>query len=112
MTSPNPSAPPVEKVSEQYYDFLREAENEEIVGEIDYDGLLDLEKKKFGREEDEEGIGGENDVIVFYCRDCEAIVPVQKKAQQKLAFECEQCKGSEIVYGTKRGISGYFKKSS
>ncbi len=110
-TSNSSPTPPPEKVSEQYYDFLREAENETIEGEIDYDALLDLEKKNFGRSEDEEGIGGENDTIVFYCRDCEAIVNVQKKGQQKLAFECEKCKGSEIVYGTRRGISGYFKAS-
>ena len=100
-----------EKISEKYYDFLRESENESDELEINYDDLLDLTKKKMWIREDEEG--GENDAIVFYCGDCEKEVSVERlpaQRRQKVKFKCKECEGTHVFFGTKRGITDYFQR--
>lgn len=105
----NSAIPEAKKVSETVYTFLREEEKEQVEKEIDFEGLIDLMKKKdIGKSEENSDIGGENDTIVFYCRDCEEILEVERLSEKGVKFRCKKCGGRNICYGTRRGISSYF----
>jgi Zn finger protein HypA/HybF involved in hydrogenase expression len=45
--------------------------------------------------------------ITFYCKDCKEVAEVHRDGK-KYVFNCKQCGGKNVVYGTKRGIMDYF----
>lgn len=92
----------------QSYTFLREAEEDAKI-EINYDALIDLQKKDFSNPEI--GEEGPKDDIVFYCKDCKALVDVNRippSKQKKVQFCCATCQGKSVFYGTKRGVEKFF----
>ena len=101
------------------YNFLTDKEEDIIIEEsqIDYDGIIYLDKKDFSiyslkdfveKSEDEE--------VSFYCKICKKIITeenitheksiTKKKKQNHLV--CNICKKAEIIIGTTRGIQEHF----
>lgn len=91
------------------YTFLREAEEDAKI-EIDYDALVDLQKKSFSHPEITEE--GEKDEIVFYCKDCKQLVSASRipsnSKKPKVQFCCGVCRGKQVFYGTRRGVEKFF----
>lgn len=103
--------------------FLQDKEEDKII-EINYDALIDLSQKDFSSTEhlsldvepSEEELDEKN-AIVFYCRDCKKMVEVRrmdrsKKRKKNVYFECTECEGKNVLYGTNRGVGQYFHLSS
>ena len=47
------------------------------------------------------------DGIVFYCKDCEKIVQVDR-AGRKFVYRCCECKTKNVAFGTEKSIANYF----
>lgn len=47
------------------------------------------------------------DGIVFYCKDCEEIVNVDR-AGRKYAYRCKKCRTKNVAFGTEKSIANYF----
>ncbi|HAU40107.1 MAG: hypothetical protein UV80_C0006G0081 [Candidatus Peregrinibacteria bacterium GW2011_GWF2_43_17] len=47
--------------------------------------------------------------ILFFCRDCQKIVPDPKKIGNKYIYKCNLCDGKNVVFGTKKSILNYFR---
>ncbi|MBI5152729.1 hypothetical protein HZA39_04285 [Candidatus Peregrinibacteria bacterium] len=47
------------------------------------------------------------DGIVFYCKDCEEIVKVER-AGRKYAYRCKKCGTKNVAFGTEKSIANYF----
>jgi len=45
--------------------------------------------------------------IVFYCKDCKQIVKVEKIGNTYL-YKCHECKGENVVFGTKKSIQNFY----
>lgn len=45
--------------------------------------------------------------IVFYCKDCERIVDVDR-AGRKYVYMCGVCHTKNVAFGTEKSIRGYF----
>lgn len=56
-----------------------------------------------------EGEDFEFSPIVYFCKDCKALVEVIEG--RKMKFKCKTCKGKNIAFGTKRSISNFYKVS-
>ena len=54
-----------------------------------------------------ESVGVGNHAIVFYCKDCQAIVPAEKKGKG-LKFVCPKCSRDNIAIGTQKSIENYY----
>lgn len=103
--------------------FLQDKEEDKII-EIDYDALVDLSRKDFScisevSTEEKEPLQDEEGKkeISFYCRDCKKMVEVKrvdrsKKRKKSVHFECMECGGKNVLYGTKKGLEQYFHLSS
>jgi ribosomal protein L33 len=84
-------------------DFLKDKEDDKNI-EIEYDALVNLDKKDFSKviEEDKKE-------IVFYCKKCKKYIDVTKETvDKKITLSCDACKGNDLFYGTKEGLSSYF----
>lgn len=46
--------------------------------------------------------------ILFFCRDCQKVVPDPKKIGAKYAYQCPTCDSKNVAFGTKRSICDYF----
>lgn len=46
--------------------------------------------------------------IVFYCKDCEEIVKVDRVGR-KYAYRCKKCGTKNVAFGTEKSIAGYFR---
>jgi len=47
------------------------------------------------------------DGIVFYCKDCEKIVEVDRVGK-KFVYRCRECKTKNVAFGTEKSIVNYF----
>ena len=50
----------------------------------------------------------EENPIIFYCKDCEEIVEVNKFGN-KYVYKCKKCGTKNVAFGTKQSIYGFFK---
>ena len=94
------------------YDFLQDSEEEEITEEIDFDGLINLSKKDLGKINIEK-FTEENDGIIFFCKTCKQEVMVSRlpsKNKKLVKFQCNECQGGDILYGTTRGVKEYYER--
>lgn len=83
--------------------FLKDKEDDKNI-EIEYDSLINLDKKDFSKVIDEE-----KKEVAFYCKKCKKFVDVsQKKVDKKRVLSCKLCDGNDLLYGTKEGLSSYF----
>jgi len=96
------------------YNFLTDKENDIIIKEtnIDYDGLINLDKKDFSLSAKADFKEKENDEnIAFYCKSCKKItdiLDINEEKKNKIHLLCEICNKSEIIIGTTRGINEHF----
>ncbi|HIQ57459.1 TPA: hypothetical protein EYG84_02140 [Candidatus Gracilibacteria bacterium] len=116
------------------YSFLTDKEDHIDINEsqIDYDGLIYLDKKDFSMSANKDFVDKpENEEVSFYCKACKKITDikdiaeieaenVQKNKQPKNKFKpknknknkthlvCEICNKEEIIIGTTRGINEHF----
>lgn len=51
--------------------------------------------------------GGLIDGAVYYCKDCERIVPVYP-VRNKYAYQCKVCGTKNVAFGSERSIRSYF----
>ncbi|MBN2087017.1 hypothetical protein JW758_01585 [Candidatus Peregrinibacteria bacterium] len=51
---------------------------------------------------------GEPAKIIYYCRDCEKLVK-PKRVGKKLRFTCEECKGSNVAFGSEQSIANFYR---
>jgi len=94
------------------YEFLQDSEDAEITEEIDFDGLINLSKKDLGKINTEK-FTEENDGILFYCKTCRSEVMVSRlpsKNKKQVKFQCNECQGGDILYGTTRGVKEYYER--
>jgi hypothetical protein len=47
------------------------------------------------------------DTVVFYCKDCEKIVPTDR-AGKKYVYVCKMCGTKNVAFGTLKSIQNYF----
>lgn len=47
--------------------------------------------------------------IVFYCKDCKAIVDAPIKHKSKYEYMCPTCKSERVSFGTRQAISDFFQ---
>ncbi len=118
------SLTPSEKLS---YNFLTDKEDDILIEEtqIDYDGLINLDKKDFSLNAKPDFIPKENDEdIAFYCKHCKKITDILdidevnnstdipdikfKKNKNDISLICEVCNKKEIIIGTTRGLNEHF----
>ena len=117
------------------YSFLTDKEDDIAIEEsqIDYDGLIYLDKKDFSMNASKDFVEKpENEEISFYCKACkkitdikdiaeieadkakETLKPVNKfkpkksKNNKKTHLVCNICSKEEIIIGTTRGINEHF----
>ncbi len=118
------------------YNFLTDKEEDIPIEEsqIDYDALINLDKKDFSLELKQDFTKKENDEnIIFYCKSCKKITDIldvndsnneniekkinvdikfrrkkKQKNKKKIHLICELCNKEDIIIGTKRGISEHF----
>jgi len=106
----------IKKSEKLSYNFLTDKEDDIIIEEtnIDYDGLINLDKKDFSLSAKADFKPKENDEnITFYCKSCKKITDIldvneTNKKQNKIHLLCEVCNKSEIIIGTTRGINEHF----
>lgn len=94
------------------YEFLQDSEDDEVVGEIDFDALVSLPKQNLGQINADK-FTEENDGILFYCKVCHAEVEVSRlpsKNKNSVKFQCNTCQGRDILYGTSRGVKEYYER--
>ena len=48
------------------------------------------------------------DGIIFYCKDCEKIVEVERASHRKYVYKCSICKTKNVAFGTEKSIATYF----
>ncbi len=46
--------------------------------------------------------------ILFFCRDCQKVVPDPKRIGKKYSYKCSACDGKNVAFGTKKSICDYF----
>lgn len=96
------------------YEFLQDAEDEEVTAEIDYEALVDLSAKNLSLEKPDQ-FDEEKDAIIFYCKDCKSEQEVSRLddgAQKKVKFQCNECGGKNVLYGTQRGVKEYYERKN
>ena len=47
------------------------------------------------------------DRIVFYCKDCEAIVGA-KKELRRYVYKCDKCNTKNVAFGTEKSIKNFY----
>ena len=47
--------------------------------------------------------------IVYYCKDCEKIVKARKFSPRTLKFQCIECKGMNVSFGTEKSIKNHYR---
>lgn len=47
--------------------------------------------------------------IVFYCKDCEKVVKVDRASARKYVYKCKECKTKNVAFGTEKSIKSYFR---
>lgn len=50
----------------------------------------------------------QDSAVIFFCRECNKVVPVDKIGKKKISFKCKQCGKKDIAFGTERSISNFF----
>lgn len=86
-------------------EFVEQDVSEEQKGDINYDTLIHIAPVTRDFPPEEEAMAQK---IVFYCRDCQKIAKTIKKEKANLKFQCQDCGGDHIYYGSELGIRNYF----
>lgn len=60
-------------------------------------------------ETSEEKAAPQGSPIVFYCKDCKAIVDEPIKHKTKYEYMCPTCKSERVSFGTRQAISDFFQ---
>lgn len=47
--------------------------------------------------------------IIFFCRDCQKVIPNAQKIGAKYEYKCGVCKGTDVAFGTRKSILDYFR---
>ncbi|MDD3646509.1 MAG: hypothetical protein PHH06_03800 [Candidatus Gracilibacteria bacterium] len=56
-----------------------------------------------------ENFNPERGDVAFYCKDCEAIVEVDRPNPKGYTFVCKKCKGKNIAIGTEEGLKTNYR---
>lgn len=46
--------------------------------------------------------------IVFFCKDCKAVVNAQRISPNKYAYKCPECNSIKVAFGTMRSIKEFY----
>lgn len=49
----------------------------------------------------------ESSPIIFYCKDCQKIVEVEKVGTRYI-YKCKQCQGANVAFGTEKSVRNFF----
>lgn len=89
----------------------RDEEENAYLKTLDYDAMTTIKPyiPPTPEEGEEEGLDQETAGVLFFCRNCQKIVQVEKKqTKKKMQFACKECGKKEIAFGTETSIQNYF----